>query len=494
MIKNDWIFLHISKKLGLKISETSVFGAVNGQPLCLSMAQGYTSFSIAFTLSDATVPKVSKEVLRQFSNEVKKAGQVVVEDNVVLMKSIHGGLSKEKALVKLEGVINWWTTKLRELGNFDIEKTDDIVLYNGKAGPRNDDYKNSLEIKLKKILVEKPVDNYSGFLNGGFLALLASVLIGAVFGVIQHKTKFGVPFIDIMVVLGVLTNIYKKFSNGFNKDSWKYVIPLFIVCAVTSQVAHIATVVWFKAGAFDVQRAIDIFLKQFKLGNKYAGVVVIIILQLVFALFHLKKQPERLEVEEGYYPNEKDEEWANLVGNGNTLVMKYFALAGVLCVGSIFLAATDILHNVSFSHYYGHIIGGVIGFPLSFYLFVKVYRKIVSFSPFKRHERQKKADFIAGHVMVYITTFFMAFAVSNFGVMANVYLDPFEKVKVEGTLLEDFPNKWNACRELKIRTPDSGEIMLDFCKKVHCIPKKGEPVSLLKGKGLFYIHYYMRGK
>lgn len=252
MIRNDIVFFNIAKRFGFKYGRVGVFGAVNGQPVYLKNRQHQRSFSLVFTLNESTASQVTKDIVEKFSSEIKRSGQAKVENNVLIVNNILGGFSDSKLIDKLETIINWWSVKLKKLKNFDINDSSEVVLYNEIPGPNNNDYKNSIENKLRRELSLNPVNNYSGLFNGGILALIASVFVGYLLGVINYKFKFSFPLVDLALVLGISTRVYKKFSNGFNKESWKYILPIFFVCVVASQIAHITTIVWFKDGSFDV--------------------------------------------------------------------------------------------------------------------------------------------------------------------------------------------------------------------------------------------------
>lgn len=308
MIKNDYVFLHLAKRFGFKHGKASVFGAVNGQPVCLTMSQGYTVFSLVITLKESTLSKISQDLIKKFNSDVKRAGKVVVENNTIFMKNINSGFFKDKAIDKLEAIINWWTTKLHELNNFNILDSNDVVLYNDIPGPNDESYKKSLETKLRRELSDRPIDNHTGLYNGGVLAFAASVLIGLAMGIINHQFKVTIPIIDIMIVFSICIRVFHKFSNGFNRSSWKFVVPLFLLCAISSQIAQITVILWFTIGNVDLNSSIRIFLDQFKVWNKYAFIFLLIIGQLVFVIFQLKKRPESIVVEVGSFLTEMGKE------------------------------------------------------------------------------------------------------------------------------------------------------------------------------------------
>lgn len=492
MIRNDIVFLNIAKRFGFKHGKDGVFGAVNGQPIYLKNLQHPRSFSLVFTLNELTASRVTKDIIKKFSSEIKRSGQVKIENDVLIINNILGGFSDSKLIDRLEKIIKWWSARLKELKNFEISDSSEVVLYNKIPGPNNNDYKNTIENKLRKELSRNPVNNYAGLFNGGILAFIASVFVGLLMGIINHKFKFSFPVIDLTLVLGISTRVYKKFSNGFNKQSWKYILPVFLVCVIASQIAHITTIVWSKDGSFDIGHSLETFMNQFKVWNKYAGIVLIIVFQFMYLIFIMDKKSETLEVEEGVYFTSEDEDFIKIENTSSSLVGKYIVFGMSISITSILLYALTVLHDVSFVKLWGYLILIILVYPVSFFVFIKIYKNKISLSPFEKSEKQSMVSFIGGHILVHLSTLFVAFAMTNFLIMANVYLDPWDKKEVHGILLEDYPEDLDRCKELKVLTPLDGEILLEFCKANHEIPKSGNPVLLNKGIGLLGINYYER--
>lgn len=496
MIKNDWILAKIAEKFNFKVSTNCTFGVCENQILKIEPNGSSSIFSLTFLVRDSFNLSTNKELIKKFNQEFRVSSKMkLVDDIYLVIGNISVGMFKDSAVEKLSKIIFWWTRELTIYSSFEGLKTEQVVLFNRLPNLESKSYQEELENRIKRNLEESPVDNISGIVKGGIVAILLSILFGIVEAQSHIRFNFRWPvYFDALIILILVVQSYKRFSNGLRKNSIKYVGVLTLACLFIAQFTNISFVLSsHDNSSINVLRTLNIFFHQFTEFNKYAGALILSLFYGFLIIISLKIVPEILEIDKGKFLNAGDIEVIDLKNRSNNFFILLFLGSNILTIAGILTAAIYVLNTYYFFENWAFFWASLIIIHLIiFTLIAWTYYLKFSSNPFKRFSFQKKTEFIAGHIIVQFISLFFTISTLSFFSVANVYLDPFAKNSINGVLLRDFPDKLSICTEFPVQLETTEKVEFPFCDGEQGNLKKGDKIKFIKGKGLFRFAWLKR--
>jgi hypothetical protein len=481
--------MNIAKRFNLKHVKGSflvpfcVFGSSGNQLLKIVYSENH-GYSIIFTLKPNVWKSINNEIVDLFKKSFKKPARILIEEDQLVVTNIKAYFNSNKSIENIIECISWWDKQLLQFQKF-TEDVENVVLCNGLPGIPDKSYIELLEENIKKNTRQSPVANFAGLKASILPIFLLAIGCGILNGVIEYKMHSIFPFLSAVLILSVQLKFYNKSSNGFNKNSWKFLIPEFLIIFLVERYVHIVSILWLAKGhkiCFTISR--DVLLYP----DKSHFITLIVLIFSMWVVTSVEKRPEIVKVVQGSYFDEMDEEYITLTQSASLFLIKLIFIGFVLFFSSIILSNLYVLHEVYYEKIYFLYLIILVHAGVTLIL-EALYKRNIGFSPYAKHIKQNWISFVMGHIAAHLIFLMYTCAVTCFLFSINVKLDVFSKSEVRSVLLSNYKTGVTDCQKLQFDIGYKKVIELDYCEPINLDIKKGNTIFLYKGKGLFGIPY-----